>query len=136
MNDIIEKVIILKSVGFFATTPDDVLAQLAMELEPVHASAEEAIICKGDVDDSLYIIASGEVRVHDGDTTLAHLGEREVFGELAVLDPEPRSASVTARTEVELFRLNRDDLFEILPDHAEMLSGILHVLCNRLRTAR
>jgi len=108
----------------------------AVELEPVHASADEIIIRKGDVDDSLYIIASGEVRVHDGATTLAHLGEREVFGELAVLDPEPRSASVTAQTDVALFRLNRDDLFEILPDHAEMLSGILHVLCNRLRTAR
>lgn len=136
MNDAIEKVIILKSVGFFATTPDDVLAQLVGELEPVDAVAGTTIIRKGDVDDSLYIIASGDVRVHDGDHTLAHLGEREVFGELAVLDPEPRSASVTATSNVQLLRLDRDDLFEILPDHVEMLSGILHVLCNRLRAAR
>lgn len=136
MSATIEKVIVLKAVDFFRHTPDDVLAQLADELESMALAAGERIIRQGDLDDSLYIIARGEVRVHAGETTLARLGEREVFGELAVLDPEPRSATVTAETAVELYRLDREDLFELLPDHAEIVRGIFHVLCRRLRAAR
>jgi hypothetical protein len=133
MQPTIEKVITLKSVDLFARTPDDVLAQLAGELETIDVPAGETIIRKGEMGDSLYVIASGTVRVHDSDTTIAILGEREIFGELAVLDPEPRSASVTAQTAVKLYRLDRDDLFELLPDHIEMVRGIFHVLCGRLR---
>jgi len=133
MQSIIERVITLKSVDLFARTPDDVLAQLATELETLDVAAGATIIQKGDLGDSLYVIASGTVRVHDGDKTIATLGEREIFGELAVLDPEPRSASVSAQSDVRLYRLDRDDLFELLPDHIEMVRGIFHVLCSRLR---
>ena len=41
----------------------------------------------------MYIIVSGRVRVHDGERTINELGEREVFGEMALLDPAPRAAS-------------------------------------------
>ncbi|HEX7420695.1 MAG TPA: cyclic nucleotide-binding domain-containing protein, partial [Thermoanaerobaculia bacterium] len=133
MQPTLEKVITLKSVDLFARTPDDVLAQLASELETIDVPAGETIIRKGELGDSLYVIASGTVRVHDADTTIATLGEREIFGELAVLDPEPRSASVTAQSAVKLYRLDRDDLFELLPDHIEIVRGIFHVLCGRLR---
>jgi Cyclic nucleotide-binding domain len=133
MNPTIEKVLILKSIDLFARTPDDVLAQLAAELESIEVVAGDPIIRKGDIGDSLYVIISGQVRVHDGNTVVAQLGDREIFGELAVLDPEPRSASVTAETNVALFRLDRDDLFELLPDHIEIAHGIFHVLCRRLR---
>lgn len=133
MQTTIEKVITLKSVGLFAKTPDDVLAQLAAELEAIDVAAGETIIRKGELGDSLFIIVSGTVRVHDGQSTIATLGEREIFGELAVLDPEPRSASVTAQSPVTLYRLDRDDLFELLPDHVEIVRGIFHVLCSRLR---
>lgn len=135
MNPTIERVLILKSIDLFARTPDDVLAQLAAELESIEVAAGEPIIRKGDIGDSLFVIVSGQVRVHDGDTVVARLGDREIFGELAVLDPEPRSASVTAETNVALFRLDRDDLFELLPDHIEIAHGIFHVLCRRLRGA-
>ena len=133
MQTTIEKVITLKSVDLFTRTPDDVLAQLAAELEAIDVAGGETIIRQGEMGDSLYIIAAGSVRVHDGETTIATLGEREIFGELAVLDPEPRSASVTAISAVTLYRLDRDDLFELLPDHIEIVRGIFHVLCSRLR---
>ena len=133
MQTTIEKVITLKSVDLFTRTPDDVLAQLAVELEAIEVGPGQTIIRKGEMGDSLYIIASGSVRVHDGETTIATLREREIFGELAVLDPEPRSASVTALSPVTLYRLDRDDLFELLPDHIEIVRGIFHVLCSRLR---
>lgn len=133
MEPTIERVTMLKSVDLFARTPDDVLAQIADEVETISVRAGEAIIRKGEIGDSLFIIARGRVRVHDNDVTIATLGECEIVGELAVLDPEPRSATVTAETDVLLYRLDRDDLFELLPDHIEIVRGIFHVLCARLR---
>ena len=58
---------------------------------------------------------------------------RRPFGELALLDPEPRSASVEAVEETRLFRLDRSTLFELMEDNVGVVSGIMHVLCSRLR---
>ena len=66
-------------------------------------------------------------------TTLAKLTEREVFGELAALDPEPRVASVTALEDTDLFRINQDALYELMAEHIEVARGIIHILCSRLR---
>ena len=52
--------------------------------------------CAGD---SMYIVVDGRVRVYDGARTIIELGPREIFGELALLDPEPRLASVAAEEE-------------------------------------
>jgi CRP/FNR family transcriptional regulator, cyclic AMP receptor protein len=91
------------------------------------------VFSKGDLGDSMYIVVSGRVRVFDGDKTINYVGEREIFGELALLDPEPRSASVEAFEETGLFRLDRDTLFELMTDNIGVVSGIVQVLCQRLR---
>ena len=129
----IDRVIILKGVDLFSETPDDVLAQISGELESVDAPSGTAIIKKGELGDCLYIIAAGSVRIHDGEKTIAVLREHQVFGELAVLDPEPRNATATAETDVRLLRLDRDDLFELLPEHIEIVHGIFRTLCSRIR---
>ncbi len=92
----VERVIILKSIGMFAQSPDDVLVDVAGIVGEVHLAAGSSIFEKGDQGSSMYIIVSGRVRVHDGNHTLSELAERDVFGEMALLDPEPRVASVTA----------------------------------------
>jgi CRP-like cAMP-binding protein len=61
------------------------------------------------------------------------LGEREVFGEMALLDDEVRSASVTAQTETLLLSLDRDALAELMDDHPQIATGIIAVLLARLR---
>ena len=63
----------------------------------------------------------------------ALLTKREIFGELALLDPEPRSASVEAVEDTRLFRLDRNTLFELMADNVGVVSGIVQVLCQRLR---
>ena len=99
----IEKVLILKTVSIFADTPEEILADVAALLEEVNVAAGETILHKDDVGRCMYIIVDGRVRVHDGDQLIAYQGARDIFGELAVLDAEPRSASVTA--EVYCIRL-------------------------------
>lgn len=129
----IEKVILLRGVGMFAATPEDILADVASILEEVELHGNELVFDKGEQGDSMYIIISGRVRVFDGDNTINFLGEREIFGELALLDPEPRSASVEAVEDTRLFRLDRNTLFELMADNVGVVSGIMQVLCRRLR---
>lgn len=129
----IEKVILLKSVAMFQETSEEILADVAGVLEELELRPGEIVFDKGAPGDSMYIIASGRVRVFDGEKTVNFLEEREIFGELALLDPEPRSASVEAAEETRLFRLDRDTLFELMADNIGVVSGIMQVLCRRLR---
>jgi len=133
MLSTIEKVIILKDVDLFAGTPDELLAEVAGLLAEVECEPGQAIFAKGEAGDSLYIIVSGEVRVHDGDYTINTLGETEVFGEMALLDPEPRMASVTAASDALLLRLDQDPFFELMDTRSEVARGIIRVLSARLR---
>jgi hypothetical protein len=129
----LEKVIILKTVSIFAETPDEILAEVASLLEEVEVAADTTILTKGEMGSCMYIIVDGRVRVHDGDHTLTSLGARDIFGELAVLDPEARSASVTALGETRLFRLDQEAFYELMADRIEVVRGIIRVLCQRVR---
>ena len=129
----IEKVLILKSVSIFAETPDDILVEVASVLEEFRVEPGETVIEKGEMGQEMYIIVEGKMRVHDGDKTIAHLTTRDVFGELAALDPEPRSASVTAEEETQLFKLRHDVLYELMTERIDVVRGIIRVLCGRLR---
>ena len=75
----------------------------------------------------------GLVRVHDGNTTLRKLGAREIVGEMAVLDPAPRSATVTAETETSYFVLDADMLHDLMNTHPEVNQAIIKVLVQRIR---
>ena len=130
---LIEKVITLKAVEMFARTPEDVLADVATLAEEVRFKAGDTIFKKGDTGESLYVIVQGEVKVHDEGLDLKHLKDKMVFGELAVLDPEPRSASVTAITDAHLLRLDSEAFLELMSGNMEVVRGVLSVLCDRIR---
>lgn len=129
----IEKVIVLKTVKIFSQTPEEDLVEVASIVEEVELKAGETLFLKGDIGTSMYIIVKGRVKVHDGNKTIAEFGEREVVGELAALDPEPRSASVTALEDTQLFCLDEGPLYDLMAEHVEVVRGIIRVLCQRLR---
>jgi CRP-like cAMP-binding protein len=129
----IEKVIILKSVSIFSRVPEETLVEVAAVAEEKEFLALAPIFSQGDLGTSLYVIVDGQVKIHQGDQQLAVLGARQVFGELAALDPEPRSASATALEETLVFEIDRDALYELLAEYVEVAQGIIQVLCQRLR---
>ena len=129
----IEKVIMLKSVSIFSRVPEEMLIEVAGVAEERECAAGEVVFRQGDLGTSLYIIVRGQVKVHQGSRQLAVLGERQVFGELSALDPEPRSATITALEETLLFEIDRDALYELLAEFVEVAQGIIQVLCQRLR---
>jgi len=130
----LEKVIVLKSVEIFRALPEEHLVELAGILHAREVHAGETIIREGELGTSLFVIVDGRVRVHRHEKEIAVLGSREVFGELAALDPEPRSASITALDDTFLFELDGDALYELMADHVEAVRAIIKVLCRRLRS--
>jgi CRP-like cAMP-binding protein len=129
----IEKVIVLKGAEVFSVLPDHVLAFVASIVEEVYVRRGETFIRKGDLGDCMYLIVQGTVRVHDGDRTIVEMGKGQTVGELAVLDPEPRVASVTAVEDTHLFRLEKEAFDEVMVDQPEIAHEIIRVLCQRLR---
>lgn len=129
----IERVALLHRVDFFAGVPSQALAAMAQRADEVSAANGESIIDEGDEGDCLYVIVRGRVAVAAGGRVVAELGAGEVVGELSVLSPERRNATVTA-TEPSLFlRVGADVLAELLLDHPAVTRGIIDVLVRRLR---
>lgn len=129
----LEKRRILRSVSLFAQTPDDILVEVADRLEEIAFQTGETIFEQGDAGDALYIIVEGRVRVHRGGRTLTIMEPHGIFGEMAVLDPEPRSANATAFETVRLLRLARNALYQLMGKRTEIASGIIQNLCQILR---
>lgn len=93
------KIEILKNCSFLSGAENHILSDLADATHNLKIAGGETVLTKGDSGSTMYFIASGKVRVHDGEVVLATLGTGEVFGEMAALDADVRSASVTAETE-------------------------------------
>lgn len=135
MLSTIERVLLLKSASTFSHTPDEILAELAGLLQEVEVGAGDALFKKDDPGDCMYILASGRLRVHDGRTLINTLGPGEVVGEMAMLDSEPRSASVTAEEDSLLLRLDQEPFYDLMDERIEVVRGIIGVLSSRLRNA-
>ena len=129
----IERVTFLKRVSLFERTPDRVLAGLARTLEEERFPAGATLTEEGAVEDWLFIVIDGSVRVSQwGQHT--ELGPGDVVGELAVLASEPRVVTATAVTDVHTFRLRKVDFDEALRTRPEIAAGVIAELARRLRT--
>lgn len=99
--------------------------------------ADEHIFREGEVGDELFVVLSGRVRVHQGDAVLVELGSGEHFGEMALMDREPRSASVTAMEDTQLLVMKRRDFLGLVKHERDvavkLLWQFLGVLTARLR---
>jgi hypothetical protein len=129
----VEKVLFLKSIDLFRALPGEELAQIAEIAEEQPFAGGEQVFGEGEPGDALYLVVDGLVKVHQGGKQLAQLGPRDVFGEMAVLDSEPRSATVTAVKDAVLLRIARDDFRDILQERPEIGMGVIQVLSRRLR---
>jgi len=128
-----ERVQLLKGSNIFQAVAEEDLLAVASLLRPVRFATGATVFARGDAGSCAYLIASGNVRVHDGERVLSELGAGELLGELAVLDSRPRSLSATALEPAELLRLDREPLFELMADHIAVARGIMAVLIRNLR---
>jgi CRP-like cAMP-binding protein len=93
----------------------------------------ETFVRQGEHGQTMFVILSGSAKVVRRGRTVARLGVGDVFGEIAVIDAHPRTASVVADTEVHCLVLHRDHLREILADEPKAAWALLEELAGRLR---
>ncbi len=99
---------LLRAVPILAVLAPRIVERMARDAVPVTVSPGEAVVHEGDVGQHFYIVASGNVRVSRGEMHIRQLGPGSWFGELALLRQVPRTATVTALTEVSLWAVDRD----------------------------
>lgn len=124
---------LLKGVDIFAQSNEKVIERIAKGLFELRLNPGVGIIRKGEMGNCMYIIADGQVRIHDGEITFVEFGRGNIFGEFSLLDSEPRSASVTTLTPSLLYRLDQETFYEIIDEHPEVTRNTIRLIVNRLR---
>ena len=95
----------------------------------------EVIFREGDPATELYVIKSGRVAISTGNRLLATLDDNGIFGEMALIDKTPRSATVTAATDVELVPVNEKQFLFLVSQTPFFALKVMRVLAGRLRAA-
>jgi HEAT repeat protein/ATP/ADP translocase len=133
----VEKALFLKSAPLFAGLEGEELAALA-DIALQHAyEPGEIIFEENQPPHHLYVIVEGKVEVFrragSVERTLAYLGEKECFGEMAILDDQPRSASVRAVERTDVLKIDRDSFRELILERPQIAFAIFKILSGRLR---
>jgi CRP-like cAMP-binding protein len=133
-----EQVGTLGSSPLFAALDDEAQSALRQRMDEVRLARGETLFNEGDPGDRLYIVTQGKIKLGrtavDGrENLLAVLGPGEMFGELSLFDPGPRTATATAITATTLSGLGHDDLEPLLLQRPEVASRLLAALARRLR---
>ena len=131
---------VLKTVPLFTTFPEDQLRMLTMVVTRKSAPRSTTIMAGGDPTDSLYIVLSGRLKVMMSDSEgkeviLSILGPGEFFGEMGLIDDEPRSATVITIEPCELLSIAKRDFKKALAENFEMTMAVMRGLVKRLREA-
>lgn len=131
---------VLRRVPLLSTLGEEDLAAFAALLRERRYPKGSVILAQGDPGEALYLLAAGQVKVvlihEDGrEVILSVLGPGAFFGEMALLDQEPRSAHVVAMTDSLLLQLRREDFRARLRSGPEVAIALLRELSRRLRRA-
>ena len=129
---------ILARAGIFQGVEPSAVAALTKQLQPVDFPRGHTVFAEGEPGDRLYIIISGKVKIGrrspDGrENLLTIMGPSDMFGELSIFDPGPRTSSATTITEVRAVSMDRDALRAWIADRPEIAEQLLRVLARRLR---
>lgn len=133
----VEKVLLLKSAPLFAGLDGEELAALASIALEKEFEAGETIFEQNTPAHHLYLLVRGKVEViHRADSTeypIATLSEKECFGEMAILDDQPRSASIKTLEPSTVLKIDRDSFRELIYERPQIAFSIFKILSGRLR---
>ena len=132
---------LLKGVELFSELNEEQLKMLANLVVAQNFVRDETVVLEGDDSvQALYLIASGSVQVYmtgvDGrETILSFLERGDFFGEMSLIDGEPRSASVRTVTDAQLLIIHRESFLTLIRQSPEIAMGLLSAMSKRLRKA-
>lgn len=128
----------MREVPMFRNVDPKQLRLFAFMGETLTFRAGERLFEKGDDGDAAYIVIEGKVDVlvptDGGEAAVAVLGEKEIFGEMAVLCDQPRTTAIAAQTDLITLRLDRSVILDLLQEFPDIALEMIKVLAGRLET--
>ena len=129
---------LLSDVSFFNLLDEDERSVLAQQIDPLHFAAGTTIFRQGELGGKMYVIRSGEVELSlvDDDrqrVVLAVFKDGDFFGELSLLDEEPRSATAMTLTDTDVLLIDREDLRLLFAQKPNAALDVLSMLGRRIR---
>jgi signal transduction histidine kinase len=130
----------LKNSDFFSILNDDELAKIAPFFKSATYASGEMILSEDGAADRLFLVESGTVEIwkNYGDSAAARLAEQSagsLFGEMALIDDEPRSASVVASSQCSVLYLSKDDFYRLAEEYPSIMFAVLRALSRMIRTS-
>lgn len=129
----------LRAIPFLAGVPDRALARLAAQCSVRRVNPAETIFQEGDIGDALFVILDGEIQILRNETTdglvLATMGAGDFFGEMALFDEGPRSATARAVNACTLLEIRKAMFHALLQMHPHLVGDTLRILSQRVREA-
>jgi hypothetical protein len=131
----VEKLMYLRAVPTFAACELSTLHRVAEKVVVQRFDAGEVVLREGEPGHNMFVVTQGRIEITAGGRLLEELGPRQYFGEMALFDGEPRSATATALEATTLLRLDRDDFYQLGHQEPGLLVRVIQVLSGRLREA-
>ncbi len=135
LNDEVE---LLRKVSLFSGIEPAKLKLLAFTSERLNFDKGQSLMRQGEMGDAAYLILSGEADVltdtADGLVKVASIGRNGFVGEMAILRDQPRTATVTAATEVSTLRITKESFFQLIEDSPKIAIELMRILAQRLES--
>ena len=128
---------ILKKIPLFEELTEEDHAEIIKHITMQYFPANHLLFEEGGIGDKLYIIKSGMVKVFhpaEPDKAIAMLGPNEFFGEMALFEDRPRSASTMTTEESEIFLLEKADFYELVLKNQSIAGKLSEEFLNRVKT--
>ena len=125
----------MRDVPLFAGLLRSELDRIALVMNPREVAAGDVVCVEGEPGSEFFLIAAGEAEIERGGQTVAKLSVGDHFGELALLDRGPRSATVRAVTDLRLFVLRDESFAAVLNEVPALAQKLLAAMSRRLREA-
>lgn len=131
---------LFRKFALFTELDDEEVAEIAALAKPRSYSKDEVVFHEGESGDIFCLITAGQVKVtmispEGKEIILSMLGPGDFFGEMALLDDQPRSATIVATQPLELLTIWRADFLQILRDNFSIAKKVLAIISRRLREA-
>ncbi len=134
--DLVQETELLSNVPMFAKLEPSRLKLLAFTSEMLNYRDGEVLFRSGDAADCAYVIVAGKVDIvtelEGGEIVSSSLGPQQLFGELALLNGAPRSATLRASGPLQVLRISADMFFDLLRGNADMAMDVLRQLADKL----
>lgn len=133
MDDLIEKILVLKKVSVFSSLSAELLQSIAEIVQQEDIAEEQVIFNEDDIADGMYIVVKGGIDILKNNRRINFCGSGTFFGELALLDDAPRFATAIAKEDTQLFFIEKSDFNRLTDEVPEILRAVTQTIIGYIR---